>query len=172
MTRAFMILVLLLAGCSGGNADMPPPATQVHQPATNPPPTTPAPTTNPPPPAPAATVNAGPDQTVKLGATVARSGTSDTTEELPAYLWQFISLPQGSGTTLKDPMTLTPTFAPDLVGLYVVRLTLDGTAADDVTVDVQANLLALRFSGTFGPDGTFEGTVSYEVTQGPNARNI
>ena len=171
MTSALILMLLILVGCSGGSADMPPPATQAQQPAT-PPPTTPSPTTNPPPPAPAPTLNAGPDQTVKLGATVALSGTSDTAQQHPAYLWQFISLPQGSQAVLKDATTLTPTFAPDLTGLYVVRLTLNGGPADDVTVDVQANLLDLHFSGTFGPDGTVEGTFTYEVTQGPKATNI
>ena len=83
------------------------------------------------------------------------------------------SLPQGSGATLKDPTTLTPTFAPDFVGLYVVRLILDGGAAsDDVTVDVQANLLTLHFHGTFGPDGVADGSFTYEITQGPTATNI
>lgn len=165
MTRPLMILMLLLvAGCTGGSAD-PPPTAPAAQPPTSPPLT--------PPPAPAPTVNAGPDQTVKLGTTVALSGSSTTTEDNPSYLWQFTNLPQGSGATLKDPTTLIPTFAPDLVGLYVVRLILDGGAAsDDVTVDVQANLLTLHFSGTFGPDGTVDGTFTYEITQGPNATNI
>ena len=153
---------------------MPPPATQAQQPA-NPPVTPPPPTTppSPPPPAPAPTVNAGTDQTVKLGTVVALSGSSDTTEEHPAYLWEFTSLPQGSGATLKDPTTLTPTFAPDFVGLYVVRLIFNGGAAsDDVTVDVQANLLTLHFHGTFGPDGVADGSFTYEITQGPTATNI
>jgi len=117
-------------------------------------------------------VNAGPDQTVKLGTTVALSGSSTTTEDHPSYLWQFTSLPQGSGAAIKEPTTLTPTFTPDLTGLYIVKLTLDGAVSDSVTVDVQANLLKLHFSGTFGPDGTVEGTFTYEITQGPNATNV
>jgi hypothetical protein len=100
------------------------------------------------------------------------SGSSTTTESHPTYLWQFISLPAGSGATLKDPATLTPTFSPDLTGLYVVSLSLDGGPNDSVSIDVQANLLTLHFSGTFGPDGTVEGTFTYEVTQGPNATNV
>jgi hypothetical protein len=117
-------------------------------------------------------VNAGPDQTVKLGTTVALSGSSTTTEDNPSYLWQFTNLPQGSGAAIKEPTTLTPTFTPDLTGLYIVKLTLDGAVSDSVTVDVQANLLTLHFSGTFGPDGTVDGTFTYEITQGPNATNI
>ena len=170
MTRALMILMLFMfAGCSGGSSGDAAPAPQAEPPASQPP-VSPPPET--PPPAPAPTVNAGPDQTVKLGTTVALSGSSTTTEDNPSYLWQFTSLPQGSGATLTDSTTLTPHFTPDLVGLYVLRLTLDGAVSDAVTVDVQANLLTLHFIGTFGPDGTVDGTFTYEITQGPNATNI
>jgi hypothetical protein len=165
MRRSLLIMVVLLfvAGCTSDNAGPPPATPQAEQPASPPMP----------PPAPAPTVNAGPDQTVKLGTTVALSGSSTTTEQNPQYSWSFVSLPQGSGAMLKDPTTLTPTFAPDLVGLYVLRLTLDGSAAaDEVTVDVQANLLTLHFTGTFGPDGTVDGSFTYEITQGPNDTNV
>ncbi len=164
MTRALMILMLLLvAGCTGDSADPPPPA-PAAQPPVSPPPT--------PPPAPADTVNAGPDQTVKLGTLVTLSGSSTTTESHPNYLWQFVSVPTGSGATIMDPTTLTPTFSPDLTGLYVVSLLLEGGPSDLVTIEVQANLLTLHFSGTFGPDGTVDGTFTYEITQGPNATNV
>jgi hypothetical protein len=167
MTRALIALMLLIAACSGDGANPPPSTPQAEQPAS--PPMNPP---IPPLPAPAPTVNAGPDQTVKLGTTVALSGSSTTTEDHPSYLWQFTSLPQGSGATIQEPTTLTPTFTPDLTGLYIVKLTLDGAVSDSVTVDVQANLLTLHFSGTFGPDGTVDGTFTYEITQGHNATNI
>lgn len=163
MTCALVVLMtLLLAGCSGGSAD-PPPA-QAAEPSVNPSPT--------PSPTPAPTVNAGPDQIVKLGTPVKLSGSSTTTESHPNYLWQFTSVPTGSGATLTDPATLTPTFSPDLTGLYVASLSLDGGPSDSVSIDVKPNLLTLRFSGTFGPDGTVEGTFTYEITQGPNATNV
>ncbi|HET6823096.1 MAG TPA: hypothetical protein VFH34_10625, partial [Anaerolineales bacterium] len=138
MTRTLIALMLLIAGCSGDGANPPPSTPQAEQPASSPP-------------APAPTVNAGPDQTVKLGTAVALSGSSTTSDERPNYLWQFLSLPQGSGATLTDPTTLTPTFTPDLTGLYVVSFSLEGGPMDSVTIEVQANLLTLHFSGTFGP---------------------
>lgn len=167
MTRALMILMLLLlAGCSGGSSgDALAPSPQGEQPASPPPVTPPPPVVTP-------TVNAGPDQTVKMGTVVALSGSSTTTEAHPKYLWQFLSLPQGSSATLKDATTLTPTFMPDVTGLYVVSLSQEGGPSDSVTIEVQANLLTLHFTGTFGPDGTVNGTFTYEITQGPNATNV
>jgi len=157
MTRYLMVtMLLLLSGCMGDSATPPPPV--------NPP--------TPPQPASAPTVNAGPDQTVKLGTVVALSGSSTTTDDHPSYLWQFVSLPQGSGAMLADATTLTPTFTPDVTGIYVVSLSLEGGPSDSVTIEVQANLLTLRFTGTFGPDGTVNGTYTYEITQGPNATNV
>jgi hypothetical protein len=158
MTRALIILMLLIEGCTGDGANPPPSTRETEQPAS--------------PSAPALTVNAGPDQTIKLGTIVTLSGSSSTTEPQPNYLWQFISVPTGSSATLKDPTTLTPTFSPDLTGLYVVSLSLEGGSSDSVTIEVQANLLTLHFSGTFGPDGTVDGTFTYEITQGPNATNV
>ena len=158
MTRALIILMLLIAGCTGDGASPPPSTPQADQPAS--------------PPALALTVNAGPDQTIKLGTVVTLSGSSTTTESHPNYLWQFISVPTGSSATLTEPTTLTPTFSPDLTGLYVVSLSLEGGPSDSVTIEVQANLLTLHFSGTFGPDGTVDGTFTYEIAQGPNATNV
>ena len=160
MTRTLIALMLFIAGCSGDGANPPPSTPQAEQPASSPPPV------------PVPTVNAGPDQTVKLGTAVALSGSSTTSDERPNYLWQFLSLPQGSGATLTGPTTLTPTFTPDLTGLYVVSFSLEGGPMDSVTIEVQANLLTLHFSGTFGPDGTVDGTFTYEITQGPNATNV
>ena len=169
MTRYLMItMLLLLSGCMGDSATPPPPSPQTQQPASSPPVNPPTP----PQPAPAPTVNAGPDQTVKLGTVVALTGSSTTTDDHPSYLWQFVSLPQGSTATLADATTLTPTFTPDVTGMYVVSLSLEGGPSDSVTIEVQANLLTLHFTGTFGPDGTVNGTYTYEITQGPNATNV
>ena len=166
MTRALMILMLLLAGCSGGSSgDAMAPSPQAEQPASPPPVTPPPPVVTP-------TVNAGPDQTVKLGTVVALSGSSTTTEPRPNYLWQFLSLPQGSSATLTGCDHATPTFTPDVTGLYIVSLSLEGGPSDSVTIEVQANLLTLHFTGTFGPDGTVNGTFTYEITQGPSATNV
>jgi len=169
MTRYLMVtMLLLLSGCMGDSATPPPPSPQTQQPASSPPVNPPTP----PQPAPAPTVNAGPDQTVKLGTVVALTGSSTTTDDHPSYLWQFVSLPQGSAATLADATTLTPTFTPDVTGMYVVSLSLEGGPSDSVTIEVQANLLTLHFTGTFGPDGTVNGTYTYEITQGPNATNV
>ena len=95
--------MLLIAGCSGDGANPPPSTPQAEQPA-SPPVNPPAP----PPPAPAPTVNAGPDQTVKLGTTVALSGSSTTTQDHPSYIWRLTSLShKAAAPPIKDPTTLT-----------------------------------------------------------------
>lgn len=167
--RYLLLTILLLCGCSNDGS-----MTPAQQPSNTNVPQNPPPATQPPPsPPPAApTVNAGPDQTVKLGNAVHLSGSSTTTEQNPTYLWQFVSVPMGSGAVLANPTTLTPTFPPDLAGIYIVSLTLVGGPTDQVSIEVQANLLTLHFSGTFGPDGTVDGTFTYEITQGPNATNV
>ena len=166
MTRALMILMLLFAGCSGGSSgDAMAPSPQAEQPASPPPVTPPPPVVTP-------TVNAGPDQTVKLGTVVALSGSSTTTEPHPNYLWQFLSLPQGSSATLTDAdHAHADLHAGCYRPVHCIALA-GGRPSDSVTIEVQANLLTLHFTGTFGPDGTVNGTFTYEITQGPSATNV
>jgi hypothetical protein len=162
MTRHLVVMIVLLCGCSSTDTTAPsmPPAQQpATQPSTSPPAATP-------------TVNAGSDQTVKLGDIVHLSGSSTTTDEHPSYLWSFASVPQGSAVTLSDPTSLTPTFMPDVVGLYILTLILNSGASDQVTIDVQANLITLHFLSGAGTTLQITGTFTYEASQGPTATNV
>ena len=84
--------------------------------------------------------NAGPDQTTPVGATVQLNGSasSDPDGQPITYAWSFVSRPAGSTAALSSPTSLTPSFAVDLPGSYVVSLTVsDGSltsTADTVTV--------------------------------------
>jgi len=125
-----------------------------------------------------ATVNAGSDQTVNVGDVVFLSGSSTTPDKKPEYSWRFVSLPAGSQATLDDPTILTPKFTADVIGLYVLVLELDvgpsvdAGPSDQVQINVQANMLTLRFTGTFGTDATVHGSFTYEITQGPIGTNV
>jgi len=84
--------------------------------------------------------NAGPDQSVRVGATVVLDGSasSDADRDALAFAWSFTSLPTDSTTTLSNPTSVHPTFVVDKRGMYVVQLIVnDGTvnsAPDTVSI--------------------------------------
>ncbi|MCG3111317.1 MAG: PKD domain-containing protein [Candidatus Manganitrophus sp. SB1] len=80
----------------------------------------------------APTANAGPDQTVQKGnvVTLNGSGSFDPDGDALTYLWNFVSIPAGSGATLTHPATVSPTFTADRSGDYVIRLIVNDGLAD------------------------------------------
>lgn len=84
--------------------------------------------------------NAGPDQTVTVGSVVQLDGSrsSDPDGDRLSYSWRFVSLPPGSQATLSDPGLVDPTFVADVVGEYLLELTVDDgkgeRASDQVKV--------------------------------------
>ena len=92
--------------------------------------------------------DAGPDQSIRAGATVFLDGTAsfddNTATALLLYSWSFSSLPAGSTATLTDAATATPSFVADVDDTYVVRLTVtdeDGLASAPDEVVVSADNL-------------------------------
>ena len=128
--RRTIFLLTICAGC--GSADNAPSSPSPQGPAQS---TSPQPGTSLQPAA-RPTVNAGGDQIVRLGDTVTLSGSSTTTEPHPSYFWQFVNVPSGSNVILLKSETLTPSFTPDRVGLYVISLTLVPGSSDEVIVEV------------------------------------
>jgi len=54
------------------------------------------------------------------------------------YSWSFMSIPDGSSATLIEPLIATPTFVPDIEGIYIIELSIDDglrTDSDFVTVE-------------------------------------
>ncbi len=80
----------------------------------------------------------GPNQIAAPGAqvTLDGSGSFDVNGNPITYSWSMISQPQGSAALLVNPDTVSPTFVPDLPGLYIVQLVVsDGTlSSNPVTV--------------------------------------
>lgn len=104
--------------------------------------------------------NAGPNQTVTAGTTVTLngSGSSDADGNPLTYLWSFISVPAGSGTTLTGPTTVRPTFPADKTGQYIVQLIVnDGvvsSTASRVTITTTPGNTAPVANA--GPDQTVQ----------------
>jgi len=86
------------------------------------------------------TANAGSDQSIHVGLQVQLDGSGSSSrdsEQSLSYAWAFSSKPSGSTATLSNEAIANPTFNPDLVGTYILTLTVnDGiqNAADNVTI--------------------------------------
>jgi len=68
------------------------------------------------------------------------SGSSDRNNDISTYSWSFTTVPNTSSATLSDETTTSPSFIPDLVGTYVIVLTVTDergkSSADSVTITV------------------------------------
>lgn len=64
------------------------------------------------------------------------------------YSWSFASKPEGSAATLSDPTAVSPTFAPDKSGIYVLQLVLNDHFTDStpVTVTITATPVKSRIA--------------------------
>ena len=78
--------------------------------------------------------NAGASRTVATGATVSLNGGAsyDPGGKTLSYAWSLSSKPASSGATLSGADTATPSFVADVVGAYVLSLTVsNGTLTSD-----------------------------------------
>jgi len=87
--------------------------------------------------------DAGVDQAALTGEVVPLDGSGSFVPDggHPAYLWSFQAKPDGSRAVISDSATLSASFTPDLVGTYVVNLTVTiGTlrASDESEIIVAA----------------------------------
>ncbi len=112
------------------------------------------------------TADAGDDQSVVLGATVSLDGSGSSTVDgaITKYIWSFSSKPVGSASVFSDENAQKPTFVPDKVGTYVIRLSVfddnqDFDAGNDeviVTVlpaPLESKLLKTGQTKSFDADG-------------------
>lgn len=84
--------------------------------------------------------DAGADQIVTVGSTVYLDGSNSSVPpgETATFSWQFTQRPEGSNASLVNAGTATPSFVADLIGTYVVQLTVTSssglTDSDDVMI--------------------------------------
>ena len=84
--------------------------------------------------------NAGPNQLATLHQLITLNGSGSTNPSgvgTLTYQWAFVSRPAGSSTVLQNQTGVNPTFTVDVVGTYIIQLTVsNGTTSStaDVTV--------------------------------------
>jgi hypothetical protein len=82
----------------------------------------------------------GTNQSAVVGSTVNLSGsaTSDADGDAISYSWSFTSKPSGSGATLSAPNSVSPSFVPDIAGVYVAQLIVADafTSSNPATVTI------------------------------------
>jgi hypothetical protein len=104
--------------------------------------------------------NAGSDQTAAVGSTVILNGSGSTNPSgigTLTYSWTLTSTPQGSQVTLTNPASVTPTFVPDVMGIYVITLTVaNGAGTDSASVNVNVNTTAPPPVADAGPNQTVD----------------
>jgi hypothetical protein len=103
--------------------------------------------------------NAGPDQTGQVGVAVNLDGSGTTNPSgigTVTYSWKFSKVPAGSAlTALTNPTSVTPSFIPDLQGIYTILLTAsNGAGTDYASVNVNVNMGPPAPVAVAGPNQT------------------
>lgn len=135
--------------------------------------------------------NAGMNRYVTVGTLVTLDGTAsyDPLGGSLTYEWRIDSRPANSTTVLSAPASVNPSFTPDVVGRYTVRLVVrngDGEASDPSWMTVSAGTppiaepgadqsgiavgsqVTLDGSGSSAPDGNLPLSFSWEIAARPS----
>ena len=91
------------------------------------------------------------------------SASSDPEDDPITYAWEVVSVPGGSSiTVLTNAATENPSFTPDVVGDYVVRLQVTDTYGNDsqwVSATITVNPVATNQPPVADPGGPYTGLV-------------
>ena len=98
--------------------------------------------------------NAGAAQTAEVGDTIVLNGgaSSDVDGNLLTYAWTFLSKPDGSKATLKNPTRVNPSFVIDLPGNYVIQLIVNDGLVNSTPATVTISTLNSPPVAAAGPD--------------------
>ncbi len=85
--------------------------------------------------------NAGSDQNRNLGNKVTLNGSAtDPDGDFPLIFEWELTVPPGSDSTLKSPVSQKPNFTPDMVGIYTATLVVSDSLASSVPDSVTINI--------------------------------
>lgn len=119
--------------------------------------------------------NAGSNQSVNVGATIKLNGaaSTDANGDSLTYSWFFVTKPVGSRAVLSGASTTMPSFIADVVGTYVIALTVNDGKINSQQASVtiianQANIAPVANAGAnqsvFVGDLTYlDGTISSDA---------
>ena len=96
--------------------------------------------------------NAGADQTVNVGTVVSLNGagSTDADNDPLSYSWTLNTRPNGSTAALSAANSKTPTFVPDVAGVYKIQLMVnDGFTSSDPASDPKA-VVTITVNGASG----------------------
>jgi hypothetical protein len=125
------------------------------------------------------TANAGPPQTVPVLSTVTLNGGGSTNPGgigTLTYSWSIQSAPAGSTAALSNANSVTATFKPDLVGNYIIALTVsNGSKSATATVTISTTDIpptanaGPNQTAAVGSTVTLNGTKSFDLNNQPLA---
>jgi hypothetical protein len=121
--------------------------------------------------------NAGSDQSVFTGAaaTLTAAASSDADGDVLTYQWSFLSVPAGSAATLAGASSVAPSFTADVIGAYVMSLTVTNpsgaASSDSVTVNAYtpATVSVVAIDASASEAGRDPGTFTFTRTGSTSA---
>jgi len=94
------------------------------------------------------------DNTVPLDG----GNSSDPEDDPLSYQWRFTSKPSGSNAIISNPNSVNASFVADVIGDYVVELTVDdGTDSDTAILNITSNPAPGMLTGVYKGDFQFIG---------------
>ncbi len=103
--------------------------------------------------------DAGPDQETLLGQTVQLDGSGST--NAVTYSWTVVDQPAGSFAFLSGPLSVNPSFMPDVQGDYVIQLVVNNNIVDSDPDEVRITVVAVPTISGISPSS---GVVGAPIT--------
>ena len=86
-----------------------------------------------------------------------------TNNPIVSYAWSFLSTPAGSTAAFDNPLSQTPSFIPDMIGNYVIKLAAN---TSNGTVNETFTITANSYVGTKDCEFCHNGSLMTDVTTG------